>query len=237
MCTRRRLIVGGCFAALAVGVGFFLFAHLWPGDVRYAWLDFGPEADVRVLVTVAGDTITLQPYDGGRPAGPAERFKDRGSPLEFALADPDGVTTYTIRKCGSPVAERGSKRGTPAELFVNVEVGGAVTYRQYCNVFPASDLGKAPLSHFHGPLAIVSDAAVLGGDSSLVFRRGDETDLRAVVGTEDAERGCWVVVKSHDRLKECLFPDGVRPVADIEFPPKVKGGPPVRRRFVLSQFC
>jgi hypothetical protein len=237
MITRRRMVVGGCLA-VAVAAGYFLSVRLWPGDVRYAWLAFGPKADFNVLVTVTGDTITLQRHAGGKPAGPVERFKDRGFPIEFTLADPDGVTTYTIRKCGSPVAEPGSKRGTPEELFVNVDVAGPVAYRQYCDTFPTRELGRAPTSHFHGPLTVVSEATMLGGDPSLVLsRRVAENDLRAVIGTRDERRGCWVVVKSHDAPETCSFPAGVRPVADIEFPPRKAGDTPVRRRFTLDQFC
>jgi hypothetical protein len=121
---------------------------------------------------------------------------------------------------------------------VNVDVGGPVAYRQYCDTFPASELDKAPTSHFHGPLAIVSEATMLGGDPSLVLsRRAEENDLRAVIGTRDDRRGCWVVVKSHDAPDACSFPAGVRPVADIEFPPRKAGGPPVKRHFTLGQFC
>lgn len=237
MITRRRLIVGGCLAALTAAAVYFLLAHLRPADVRYAWLAFGPSADVRVLVTVAGDTITLQRFADGQPVGPRERFEDRGQPLEVTLADPDGVTTYTIRKCASPPPAVHPRQGTPDELFVNVEIGGAVAYRQYGDAFLSREVDKAPTSHFHGPLAVALDAVVLGGEASLVFRRGAETDLRAIVGTRDNGRGCWVVVKSHDGENNCLFPVGVRPVADVEFPPREAGGPPVRRRYVLDQFC
>lgn len=140
--------------------------------------------------------------------------------------------------CRSPAAGPNPKRGTPDELFVTVEVGGPVPYRQYCDTFPARDLDNAPTSHFHGPLAIVPEATAVGGDPSLVLTRwAGENDLRAVVSTRDAGRGCWVVVKSHEGPEECSFPAGVRPVADVEFPPKVAGAPPVKRRFPLDRFC
>jgi hypothetical protein len=112
MITRRRMVAGGCLAA-AAAAGCFLSWRLWPGDVRYAWLAFGSKADVNVLVTLAGDTITLQRFAGGEPVGLRERFKDRGQPLEVALADPDGVTTYTIRKCASPHRRSSQGRAPP----------------------------------------------------------------------------------------------------------------------------
>jgi hypothetical protein len=66
---------------------------------------------------------------------------------------------------------------------------------------------------------------------------GDKpTDLRVLVGTMSAQHRCWVVVRSHDD-KGYAFPKGVYPEADVEFPPKTAGGPPVTRRYVLDQFC
>jgi hypothetical protein len=34
-----------------------------------------------------------------------------------------------------------------------------------------------------------------------------------------------------------LFADGVRPFADIEFPPRTPGDPPIKRRYTLDHFC
>ena len=56
------------------------------------------------------------------------------------------------------------------------------------------------------------------------------------LGTMDAEHGCWVVVRTHDRDK-CHFPKDVRPILDIEFAPKTPGGKSVKRRYELTGFC
>jgi hypothetical protein len=224
--------------ALTALVGYVVSVQRRPSHAGYAWLVFGPEAQVRVLVSVAGDTITLQRFAGELPIGPKEQFKDRGQPLEISLEDPDGVTSYVIRKCASP-ATGGPREGTPEELFVNVEVRGPVTYRQYCDIpTMARELEKAPVSHFHGPLAIGPTTVNWEIPSDLALCRGEEgTDLRAFIGTMDAARGCWVVVKTHQDADTCSFPGGVRPVADVEFPAKQSGAPPIKRRYVLDQFC
>jgi hypothetical protein len=51
-----------------------------------------------------------------------------------------------------------------------------------------------------------------------------------------AEAGCWVAVRSEAGGK-AAFPAGVRPVVDVEFPPKAAGGPPVKRRYALDKVC
>jgi hypothetical protein len=236
--TKKGLLGSAAAVALAAAVGYVVSVQLRPGNAAHAWLVFGPAANVRVRVTVAADTITLQPFAGEMPTGREERFKDRGQPLEITLPDPDGVTSYTIRKCASPVLTIGPKKGTPTELFVNVDVNGPVRYGQYSDIFLAPVASTAPVSHFHGPLAIGTLTTEWEVPPDLALRRGGAgTDLRATVGTMDAKRGCWVVVKAHDGADRCLFPDGVRPVADIEFPPKKVGDPPIRRRYALGRFC
>jgi hypothetical protein len=225
-------------AALAALVGCVLFVQLKPGTAKYAWLVFGPTAKVRVLITVVGDTITLQQFAGEMPTGPKEQFKDQGQPLEVTLADADGVATYVIVKCASPALGTPRTKETPAALFVNVVVKGPIQYGQYCDIPLAADLSTAPVSHFHGPLAIGPVTVNWEVPSDLTLCRGEAgTDLRAHLGTMDAKHGCWVVVKTHERDEKCLFADGVRPFADIEFPSKNAGDPPIKRRYVLDQFC
>ncbi|HEV3338716.1 MAG TPA: hypothetical protein VG125_00115 [Pirellulales bacterium] len=227
---------------LAALIGHFLLDHLRPRHVSYGWLVFGPAANVRALVSVTGDTardtITIQRFSGEKPVGRKEQFENRGQPLAITLADPDGATSYVVRKAASP-AGRGAKKDDPLELFVNVEIKGPVNYRQYCDLVAlAREVEPAPVSHFHGLLTIGPEGSWGKIPSDLALRRGGkENDLRAFISTMDVTRGCWVVVKTHEELRKCLFPDGVRPVADIEFPSKKPGDPPIKQRNVLDDFC
>jgi hypothetical protein len=233
---RARFVLAATVALSVLG-GYTLSARLRATDPRYAWLVFGPAAKVRVLATVAGDTITLQQFAGERPVGRKEQFKDRGQPLEIAFPDPDGVASYAIKKCASPPtgAER---RGTPTELFVNVDVNGPVQYGQYNDITLAPAVSTARVSHFHGPLTIERFTFEGEVSSDLALHRGATgTDLRVYIGTMDAKRGCWVVVKSHEAADKCLFQDGVRPFADVEFPSIKAGDPPIKRRYALDRFC
>jgi hypothetical protein len=239
--TKRALFTSLASAGLAAFGAYFLFWQLWPASVEYGWLEFGPTGELRALVSVTGcgprDTITIQPFAGETPIGTAEQFENTGQPVEIRLTDPDGVTSYVIRKAATPLPR--PKKGEPAELMVNVEIDGPVKYRQYSDLSEMTrSLETAPVSHFHGPLAIgpVADWGIVPSD--LVLESGGrEIDLRAFISTMDAKRGCWVVVKAHEDIDKCLFPDGVRPVADIEFPARTPGDPPIRRRYLLDDFC
>jgi hypothetical protein len=223
------LLAATALTALVVHGLFFQ-----PGSrgTQYVWLVFGPTAKVRVLVTVTGDTITLQHFAGEKPAGREEQFRNRGQPLDITLADSDGVTSYVIRSVGT------LDTLDAEELRAEVDVNGPVPYRQWGGTsLAARGLETAPVSHFHGPLTIRPIAVDGKTPAELTLCRGRTgTDLRACVGTPDATRRGWVVVKTQDGNR-CLFADGVRPVADIEFPPRTPGDPPIRRRYTLDHFC
>ncbi len=235
--SRKTRLLAAALAALVAAGGYGLAVRLRQDTPGYGWLVFGPTAEVRVLVTVAGDSITLRHFAGETPTGRVEQFKCTGEPLEITLTDPDGVASYVIRRM-SVSPSTAEKAEAAKELIVNVDVHGPVEYKQYSDMPTlAREPTRALVSHFHGPLAIGPVTNNWEIPPGLALRRGPGNDLRATVGTMDAARGCWVVVKSHEAADECLFPSTVRPVVDVEYPPKRAGGPPVQRRYRLDQFC
>jgi len=75
-------------------------------------------------------------------------FRNGSECANFTIADPDGKTSYVITSMNTV-----AQLGTPAELFVDVDVKGQLPYRQYCDLQELKeDPQKAPLAHFHGPL-------------------------------------------------------------------------------------
>jgi hypothetical protein len=121
--------------------------------------------------------------------------------------------------------------------MINVDVKGTLEYQQYCDLEVRDNPAKAAVAHFHGPLTAGPKTISWKLPPELVLATGDKpTDLSAVVGTMSGEHGCWVVVRSHVR-DQSAFPKGVCPVVDVEFPPKAPGGPPVKKRYELDQFC
>ncbi len=122
-------------------------------------------------------------------------------------------------------------------LFVNVDVKGPVSYRQYCDLQLRDSPKKAAVAHFHGPLTAGPRTVNWKLPSQAHLTAGDRpNELFAVIGTMNAEHGCWVVVRTHEGDR-CVFAKGVRPVVDVEFPAKAPGGGRVKKRYELGQFC
>src|SRR5262249_1549636 len=102
----------------------------------------------------------------------------------------------------------------------------------------ASRVDGSPLAHFHGPLTVEASTINWKLPPNLSLHRGTKpTDLRAHVGTMDAQKRCWVVVRTHDSKSHLVFPQGVHPFVDVEFPSKAKTDPPIKRRYPLADVC
>jgi hypothetical protein len=89
----------------------------------------------------------------------------------------------------------------------------------------AAKAADAPLVHFDGPL-------VVAPDEPATFIAGRQVDLMLVVGSRGEGPGTFAALAF-----ERLIPAGVYPVAEVEFPPKTPGEPPVRERYELKQRC
>jgi hypothetical protein len=166
----------------------------------------------------------------GGGEGPQKRLTTRWDYKDFTITGRDGRTSYVIKKI-SPDGER---------RIVSVDINGPLEYQQYCDIALSEDPDKAPLAHFHGPLMVQSVQISWQLPPNLALRRGDKpTDLQAYVGTLDAVKGCWVVVQAADRYRPGipLFPEGVHPVAEVEFPSQSPGAPPIKRIYSLDKTC
>jgi hypothetical protein len=200
---------------------------------KYALLLFGKEAKLRVWIVLDGRAVYLDRNGDSDLTAKNEHFARMEDCRDIEIADPDGKTRYLIRY----VSTFKDKDGSREFLDVDIDIKGPLSYRQYCGVELRGRAREARVAHFHGPLTmgpLTIDGKLPAG---LALVTGDQpTDLRGHVGTMNAEHGCWVVVRSHNGDKSA-FPEGVSPVVDVEFPPKAPGGAPVRKRYVLDQFC
>jgi len=134
------IILGGVSAGVALAP-----------EATFGWLHFGPEARLRVLVRLHGPAVSLTEYAGDKPTGRVERFKSQDACKDVTFRDPDGKTSYVITHLNAFQP----KKDSPLDLMVNVDIQGAVTYRQYCDIVAtATNSEKAPMAHFHGPLTI-----------------------------------------------------------------------------------
>jgi hypothetical protein len=201
---------------------------------KYALLLFGPQAALRVWVVLDGEEVYLDRNGDGDLTGKDEHFARLEQCKDVTLADTDGKTKYVVTGVSSFPDDRDKAQ---RHLMVNVDIRGPLAYRQYCDVRTAASPGKSALAHFHGPLTAGPRTINWKLPPGLTLATGDKpTDLPAVVGTMSAEHGCWVVVRSQ-KGNDCAFAKGVRPVLDVEFPPKAEGGKAVKKRYVLDGFC
>jgi hypothetical protein len=122
--------------------------------------------------------------------------------------------------------------------MADIDIKGPLEYRQYCDLEMKDDPEKACLAHFHGPLTAGPRTISWKVPPELALERGDKpTDLLAMVGTIDADKGCWVAVRSQAGGNEPPFPKGIHPCVDVEFPAKEAGAPSIKKRYPLDQFC
>jgi hypothetical protein len=207
-------------------------SELW-SRFECAWLVFGPEGNVRVLVRVDGDAVSLTHYDSGKPTGRKESFRHWQEIKDVAVADPDGKTCYVITGMSRVRVKK------PTELLVNVEIKGPINYHQYGDLTGMTgDPARAPLAHFHGPLTVEASTINWKLPPDVALVRGNKpTELRAHIGTMDAKKHCWVVVRTHETKDQPAFPPGVYPVVDVAFPAKNKAAPPIQRRYPLAAVC
>jgi hypothetical protein len=211
---------------------------------RYALLLFGPQARLPVWVVLDGETLYVDLNSDGDLTGANERFAKESDFKPAEIADPDGKTRYVIDRIKTDysfyTAEarlRREKAGTPPGLMAYVSIKGPVEYQQYCDIVEMKDdPRKAMLAHFHGPLTIGPMTINWKLPEGAAFRKGkNPPEFIANIGTMSERHGCWVVVRTCDGAK-CMFPDGVRPVVEVEFPPSDPDSKPVQKSYPLTGF-
>lgn len=215
-------------SVLFVAIGGTLALLLPWSKPHYCWLVFGPKGNLRVLVCINGNKVRIDRDGVGQFSGKIDDCQD------VMIADPDNRTTYLIARM-SRFYDNGSPRRT--SLLVSVNVKGSLRYSQYCDVELVASSHDAKEAHFHGPLTVEPVKANWKLPPDLALHRGDKpTSLRVTVGTMDAERGCWVVVRTQGK-EGPAFPKGVHPIVDVEFPSKHKGAPSIKLRYPLDEPC
>jgi hypothetical protein len=234
---------------LSLGIALMCLPSAWAGDLskierkiskepryktnspKYALLVFGPEAKLRAWIVTDGETVYLDRNGDGDLTDPKERFANLGECRNIELADPDGKTHYVITSIGE--FEDAGRR----HLMVSVDVKGAHPYQQYCGAKLADRASEAPISHFHGPLTMEVRTINWKVPPELALHTGKTpADLNAVLGTMDADRGCWVVVRSEPADGFGPGKD-VHPAVEVEFPAETSGGTPIKKRYVLEKRC
>jgi hypothetical protein len=198
---------------------------------KFALLVFGPEAKLHVWIVTDGETVFVDRNGDGDLTDPKKRFAKQDDCRNIEIANPEGKTQYVITSIG--VHEFSGEK----HLMVNVDVKGAHPYQQYSDAKLAERPSDAPISHFAGPLTMEVRTINWKVPTELALHTGDSpVDLNAVLGTMDADRGCWVVVRSEPADGAGPGKD-VHPAVEVEFPAKTPGAPPVKKRYLLEKRC
>ncbi len=218
-------------AALSTLFGLIVSVQTQPP--LHALMLFGPEGKIAIEVQLRGKAVWVDKNSDGRFER-AEKFADQDEIKDIEIRDPDGITTYFIRDIGF-------WKETPSSLpslDASVRIQGTANYRQYCDTAMRPTNQSPAIAHFHGPLSIGPMTISWQVSPHLALRTGDKpTELGALIGTMNAEKDCWTVVRVHDHEDRWLLPEGNFPVVDVEFPAKTPGDPPIKRRYPLEGFC
>lgn len=208
---------------------------------KYALLVFGPEAKTRVWVVQDRETLYIDRNSDGDLTGTGERFT-----LEFSngrtgngylkdckieVRDADTKTRYLITAIGS--YPENDKVDFERSLIAYVDIKGQVAYRQYCSAKFGANPDKAAIAHYHGPLTIEPKRIYwkLTPELSRLPLGDSPGDISALVGTMDAEHGCWVVVCSDN------LPKALHPVVEVEYPAKKAADAAIKKRYQLKERC
>ena len=227
----RRLAIVIALATALLGA----YAVISTGNARaFCSIRFGPINATEAVFACDNDTLLVY-RNGDMASKPEEYLMQDGKLLEDSEIPPfsSGDKTYTITQCYEHLETEPSPRHS---LMIHATVlDGETQYKQYCDVVVSQDRQQLNRAHFDGPLSVVPQAFDWVTIKKPLVIGGEPTDLRVVIGSFDKPAGCWTVIESgtDDNYN---FPNGVAPVASVEFPTE-KPDSPIVKRFRLDQFC
>lgn len=185
---------------------------------RYCLLAFGSAKEIRAWLVVDGKAVYLDHNGNGDLTEQEDRLAEPGAdfrPVPLTVAGKG--THYEVTKVHL------SKRGEEEVVFVGASTRGK--FRQYGDAILADRPQIAPLLHFDGPLTMFLQR-------KLLLRGERPLQLHAGVATVTREGSAGVFVEYDPAI-----PDGISPVAEIEFPGKGGQFKPIVIKLQLRQRC
>lgn len=207
---------------------------------RYCLLVFGPRADYRVWLVLDGDTLHVdRDGDGdlteaGESTTPEATDTDPASFKPVSILRPDGKTEEELTFALFGWFDYRKGKHTP-QFSPSVSVWwdgrwfgswGDETGPCVWGAGPKD----APVLHVDGPLQMGFESRA---EYVLDRKKDGEYELSVGVGTKGLGKGAFV----HLCYAKDAIPKDVYPTAELEFPNKTPGGPPVRVRAVLKKRC
>src|SRR5438552_14471951 len=112
---KRALILGSLLLVLGGSGGWYVYSR---PTTRHCLLVFGPKENVRIRVSMTGQTMSLSHEGADGRLVEVGRFKRLDDCKDVELADPDGRTTYLIGRVSGMLDQP-----RPC-LFFNVTIKG-----------------------------------------------------------------------------------------------------------------
>jgi hypothetical protein len=204
----------------------------------YGLAMLGSDAKTHVWMVLDGERLYVDKNCNGdlTDDGPPAELKNKGTdPASFEDIEvtPDGgVTVYKfeVTLWGRPSLrpEAGPDR-EPFNQSVHVTFPDGRWFGawgdHHAPLMFSSSAGKAPAMYFGGALRMGFEVR------KPIERVAGGFQLSACVGTPGSCPGAWV------HLLYKTIPKDVHPKVELEFPPEVAGGQPVRAQLVLGQRC
>jgi hypothetical protein len=229
----------------------------YAGKPKYCLLVFGPEAKTRIWLALDGDKLYVDKNGNGdlTDDGPpiAAKTDGEGDNIGYSFVVPEihdgklvhkqlALYTFPLTRSGDrdPESKALLARDPAARgclLSIDVEtpdrkgngLGGRLEYSAASDgngrIQFSTTPREAPIIHFGGPWSIM----FYSQDDLLV---GRESDFVLAIGTPGLGPGTTAFV-----AYEGLVPDGLIPMAEIAFPPKAPGEPPIKKLFELKERC
>ena len=187
-----------------------------------------------MLIRVEDKRLSFDLNGDGKFQGADEVFASCDEGKGTKIYDQDMTTTYVFQRAGE------YKDDDSERYMFYITIKGDINYQQYCDIGWSSDPLTAPSAQFHAPLTIALTRPLDLKRSNQTLRRGgNPADIRVNISTIDQKTGCWVVVRTDEMFKpgHSVFPTGVHPFLDAEFPSKVPGHAPIKQRYPLDKTC
>jgi hypothetical protein len=239
----RFFLALACSTVLAVPVAAFDLTKIdrkivrepaYQSKAKYCLLAVGPEAKTRVWLVLDGDVLYVDRNGNAdlttakKVRATADTEKDQYTFLCGGIRDGEfthqNLTVRVEKRRGYSVSmdvetpgHKGKGIGGRIVQFVFSDAKGLLQF--------ADDPKDAPVIHFGGPWQVT----LLGGQRLAV---GHETHLELGVGTPGLGSGTTAFISY-----EGVVPESAHPTVEITYPPRRKGGPPLREHFELRERC
>jgi hypothetical protein len=193
---------------------------------RYLLLVLGAQAQTRLWLVLDGHTLYVDRNGNGDLTEPGERFVPKDKDVDYPL-------TFEVGEIGpgdgSGPAGKLMVKMDKTESELTVDIPGQLQLLWNGKQF-AESVATAPIVHFYGPRHMVLDS-ISRQKPGLLQRGGKRNQIYTRIITPSLGAEASVLAHYNDN------PDKIHPIAEVEFPSRSPGGPPIRQKLELTTRC